>query len=306
MRLNNFSAHYKRKYGEAVGKIALSLNDICPNRLKGGCVFCAPVSFRPFYLREDDALDEQLRRGKIFLSGRKFRKYFVYFQQETSTSGPVDIFLQHLRGLLAEAHCVGAIISTRPDYISDQLLRELNLLAGQKGMGKEIILEIGLQSANNRTLTFLNRNHTYEQFVESAHRVSAHSFLQLGAHVILGIPGESLSDMRKTIAAVKELRVKHLKIHHLQVIKGAKLDEMYRAAPFETFSVNEYMELLSGLLKLVPKEVVIHRLWSTSDSEVLVAPRWGMNNHALSNLVREVMLKNDCAQGDLDSGSYVK
>jgi radical SAM protein (TIGR01212 family) len=295
--VNNFSSYYKKKYGKPVGKIALGRNVPCPNRMKGGCIFCAPESFRPYYLSENDPLSVQIQKGKKFLKSRKFKYYFAYFQQETSTAGSYQEIMADFSYAVEDSACVGLIISTRPDYLAERLLDELDRLAQKSPKPLEIIIELGLQSAHDKTLRAINRNHTYEDFVMAADRVKGHDSLQLGAHLILGLPGEDFADMQHTVAEIGKLGVQHLKIHHLQVIKGTQLQVMYEQGAIKTFTAQQYMQLLVNLLNYVAESVVLHRLWSISDPHLLLAPRWGMNNHKLSALIRDVMEAEGCWQG---------
>ncbi len=280
-----------------VGKITLGRNVPCPNRKKGGCIFCAPDSFRPYYLSENDPLSVQIKKGKQFLKSRNFKRYFAYFQQETTTASPCQEIMADFTQALVDSACIGLIVSTRPDYLEDRVLDELAALAQRSSPPKEIILELGLQSAHDRTLKLINRNHSYNDFVRAADRVNRHDFLQLGAHVILGLPGEDLADMQHTIAEIGVHGVQHLKIHHLQVIKDTQLQVMYEQGAVKTFTVTQYIKLLGNLLNGVPEDVVIHRLWSISGPDLLIAPRWGMTNHKLSALIRDVMAEEGCWQG---------
>ncbi len=299
MRINSFSSYYKRKYGKAVGKIALDRGVPCPNRKKGGCVFCGPRSFRPYYLKEGEALQAQIEKGKRFLEKRKFTYYFAYFQQETTTAASCDDLLKDFSMVLVDPLCIGIIISTRPDYLEDRLLDELNTMAGEGARPKEVILELGLQSSHDSSLTLLNRNHTCADFMQAVGRVKARKFLQVGAHLILGIPGENFADLLHTVRSVSDAGVEHIKIHHLQVIKGTELEKMYGQRPFKTFDLHEYMDVVSRLLMSLPSNVVVHRLWSMSEADIIVAPVWDLNNFEIGNLLRRVLSETGRRQGQL-------
>ena len=297
--INNFSSHYKRKYGKPVGKIALDRGVPCPNRQAGGCVFCAPRSFRPYYLNQGEELHEQIRKGKKFLKRKKCTYYFAYFQQETTTAAPCDELLNDFRAVLSDPLCIGIIISTRPDYLEDRLLDELNGMAGDLLRPKEIILELGLQSGHDRSLTFLNRNHTCADFIQAVDRVKARKYLQVGVHLILGIPEEDYADMLHTVHLVCEAGVEHLKIHHLQVIKGTELEKMYQKRPFPVFDVDAYVDLVSRLLMSVPKSVIVHRLWSLSEKGIIVAPCWDLSTFEMAELLMKELCETGRRQGKL-------
>ena len=295
-RINLFSQHYRAKYGQPVGKIALSLGRACPNRRLGGCVYCAPASFTPYYLDGDDSIARQLAKGGQHLNSRKFRRYFAYFQQETSTAGPVDELAAAFRQASAGSDCVGLIISTRPDYVSTGILQELAAMAAENPR-REVLIELGLQSAHDRTLNFLNRNHNFQDFVNAAQRVKA-AGLALGVHLILGLPSEDFQAMLSTVQQVCRLGVDAIKFHHLQIIKNTPLVRMYLENPFTVYGARDYLTTLARLLAYVPAEVVIHRLWSSSDPELLVQPAWGgLGAHQLQGMLTEIMDKEDLWQG---------
>jgi radical SAM superfamily enzyme len=130
-------------------------------------------------------------------------------------------------------------------------------------------------------------------------RVKARPFLQVGAHLILGIPGEDFAAMRQTIRLVCETGVQHLKIHHLQVIKGTELERIYLQRPFTTFTVQEYLDIVSQLLMSIPPHIVVHRLWSLSEAAIIVAPLWNLSNFAMGQRLNELMAEKGRRQGAL-------
>ena len=155
--LRTFSYHYHHKYGHQVGKIPLDLGMVCPNRSKGGCIFCRSASFTPGYLNKNDNISSQILRGKEKLLKNRFSKYFAYFQQETTTALPTDELMEVFQSVLKDEECVGLILSTRPDHVEQQLLNELAELV--TSLEKECLFELGLQSVHSSSLDFLNRNH---------------------------------------------------------------------------------------------------------------------------------------------------
>lgn len=295
-RINLFSQHYQRKYGQPVGKISLSLGRVCPNRRLGGCVYCAPVSFTPYYLDGKDSIAGQLAKGRRHLTLRKFRYYFAYFQQETSTIGPLAELAAAFREAASGADCVGLIISTRPDCLSDAILQELAAIASER-QGREILIELGLQSVHEQTLRRINRNHSAQDFVDAAQRIKA-AGLALGAHLILGLPGEGFQEMQATVQEVSRLGVDALKFHHLQIIQNTPLARMYQETPFAVYGAYDYLTILARLLAYVPAEVVLHRLWSSSDREILLQPVWGgLRAQQLHEMLAEIMQREELWQG---------
>ncbi len=294
-RIRTFSHHCRERFGKTVGKIPLDLGITCPNRSKGGCLYCRPASFTPFSLRTADPLDEQIRRGKQYLLRNRFTRYFGYFQQETATAMATTQLLPILAQVLEDPECLGLILSTRPDAIAADLPAALAHLIDQSG--KECLIELGLQSIHPASLLRLNRQHSYEDFLGAVGRIQAVGNLQLGVHLILGIPGESKTDMLHTVQTVCTLGIQALKVHHLQVIRDTPLHTLYEQGHVTVFSREGYLELLLRLLPHIPAAITLHRLWSTSHPDLLVAPHWQSLTGELSKELQRLMKERDIWQG---------
>lgn len=295
--LRTFSYHYRQKFGHGVGKIPLDLGQPCPNRLHGGCIFCRPAGFTPAYLRGSDAIAEQVAEGKVRLLNGRFAKYFAYLQQETCTAVPVERLLPILRLLLVDIDCVGLILSTRPDYVADELLWPLAGLVEKSG--KECLFELGLQSVHERSLKFLNRNHGFADFRNAVIRIQSAGCFELGAHLIFGIPGESREDMLVSLKTVCAMGVKHLKLHHLQVMHDTALASLYKEGKIPLFSKEGYLDFLLRALPIIPTGVTIHRLWATAHPDLLLAPKWNCLAGTLSVLLQKTMAEQRIWQGQL-------
>jgi len=299
--IRTFSYHYREKYGHSVGKIPVDMGQSCPNRIHGGCIFCRPASFTPSYLNNTDDLLRQVAAGKKHLLKGRFKKYFAYFQQETCTALPVEQLLPAFDLLLTDTDCVGLILSTRPDYVSEQLIKPLAELVNKTG--KECLFELGLQSVHQRSLKLLNRNHSFADFQDALRRLKEAGCFELGAHLIFGIPGESEEDMLVSVRTVCELGVNALKLHHLQVIQNTPLHSLYEQGKVVLFSQEECFGFLLKALPIIPAEVTIHRLWSTAHPDLLVAPRWNILASRLSGELKEKMAEMGVWQGQ--SGAFL-
>lgn len=293
--IRTFSYHYRNKFGHVVGKVPLDAGVICPNRANGGCIFCRPKSFTPSCLEGSDELEVQVDRGKRYLLKGRFRKYFAYFQQETCTVLPVQRLLDIVKILLADPDCVGLIISTRPDCVENELLSPLAKLI--KTCGKDCLFELGVQTVHHRSLKLLNRNHTYEDFLESGAAIKSYNCFELSAHLIFGIPGESYGDMVLSLQRVCDFGVHALKLHHLQVIRDTPLENLFRKGGVELFSLKGYISFLIEILPLIPPEVALHRLWATAHPQLLVAPKWNILTSELSRFLLKELENQNVWQG---------
>lgn len=293
--IHTFSQHYRRLYGEPVGKIPIDTGMICPNRANGGCIFCRPASFTPEYLNSRDSYQTQISHGKNSILKGRFRKYLAYFQQETCTAVPADAFLPELSVILDDPDCLGLILSTRPDHVSDALLRPLAQLMAEKA--KECLFELGLQTMHDKSLRLLNRNHSYRDCTDSIQRIRRYGTFQIGVHLIFGIPGESEQEMLQSVEAVCALPITALKLHHLQVIRDTKLHRMFERGHVQPFSLDNYLAFLQKVLVRIPADITIHRLWATSHPQLLVAPKWDILATHLSARLQQEMRQQGIFQG---------
>lgn len=294
--LTTFSRHYRQKYGEPVGKIALDAGVVCPNRRYGGCGYCAAEGYTPFYLEAGDLLQNQLRRGRQYLNRKGGRYYFAYFQQETTTALAMAELLPMFELAIAGEGCVGLIISTRPDYLTQEFVDCLEDVADQHPE-KEFLVELGLQSAHDQTLTMINRNHSFQDFVGAAALLKASSRITFGVHLILGLPGETEKEMRQSVLQVRDLGIDYVKFHHLQILKGTRFAEMHRQNPFILFDPDGYCMVLARLLALLPDRIVLHRLWSTARHDLLVAPKWDLHANEMTGKLLAAMREQNLYQG---------
>ena len=296
-RIRTFSVHCRERYGHTLGKIPLDLGIPCPNRAKGGCIFCRPASFTPHSLRATDPIPVQIHRGKTSLLKGRHQQYLGYFQQETPTALATSRLIPLLAEVLDDPDCRGLILSTRPDAIAHDLPCALADLI--KDSGKTCLIELGLQSIHERSLRLLNRNHSYADCTEAVDRLRRVHGLDVGVHLMLGIPGESAADMLATVTAVCALPIQALKIHHLQIISQTPLHRLYRDNLVEVFSVEAYLELLLSILPHIPAHITLHRLWSTAHPHLLVAPRWRLLTAELSLRLQELMRTRNLWQGQM-------
>jgi len=300
-RIQSFSQYCRQRYGHPLGKIPLDIGLPCPNRAQGGCIFCRPASFTPTSLRPSDSLTTQLLRGKRLLIKGRFHDYLGYFQQESCTALPTDQLLPLLEQVLSQPDCRGLILSTRPDCIAPDLPAELSRLIDKSG--KDCLIELGLQSAHERSLHFLNRNHSFADFTLAVERIAAQPQVQIGVHLILGLPGENRADMLQTLQTVCALPIHALKLHHLQVIRGTHLHTLYKRGEVPVFSLKAYMELLTALLPHIPESITLHRIWSSAHPDLLIAPKWNVLAAELSKTLHATMQDRNIFQGQALTGN---
>ena len=291
----DFGSWLRSQFPFRVQKISVNAGFTCPNRDGrvgyGGCIYCNNQTFNPAYCDNGKTVTEQLIDGKRFFS-KKYpeMKYLAYFQAYTSTYGSKE----HLKALYEEAlameDVVGLVIGTRPDCINDELLTYFEDLSHRTFL----IIEYGVETCNDKTLQLINRGH---DFACSRHAIeeTARRGIRVGAHIILGLPGEDAEESLRQAPIISSLPLTTLKIHQLQIIRGTRLAKMYAEEPFHLYTVEEYIQLIAQYISLLRSDLVLERFVSQSPAELLIAPHWGLKNYEftqrLQNYLRNTRTK---------------
>jgi radical SAM protein (TIGR01212 family) len=281
MQYRDFSRFLKEIFPFKVQKISINAGFTCPNRDgtkgTGGCTYCNNQTFSPQYAANKKSVTQQLQDGIRFFSHKyPSMKYLAYFQAYTNTYSSVENLLAKYNEALDFPDVAGLIISTRPDCMPDRLLDELEKISKRTFL----LVEYGVESTCDETLRLINRCHTYRDAVDAVCR-TAERGIYCGAHLILGLPGESRETLLSHADRLSELPLTTLKIHQLQIIRGTEMEKQYRDNPsqFRFFTVDEYISLCTDFLKRLNPQFYIDRFTSSSPAELLAVPGWGLKNY---------------------------
>lgn len=291
MKYVEFGPWLQSELGCKVQKISVNAGMTCPNRDgtlgTGGCTFCNNQTFNPAYCRTEKSVTQQLEEGKQFFA-RKYptMKYLAYFQAYTNTYAELDRLVSLYEEALRVPDVVGLVIGTRPDCMPDNLLDYLEELNRRTFL----IVEYGVESANDETLLRINRGHTFLQSCEAIRR-TAERGIRVGAHVILGFPWEPFDELMRQAEEIGRLPLTTLKLHQLQIIRGTQLAREYAEHPWAVPTAEEYIDLVLNYISRLPYGLVMERFVSQSPPEMVIAPQWGLKNHEFANLLRNRMVK---------------
>ncbi|MDL1970711.1 MAG: TIGR01212 family radical SAM protein [Candidatus Desulfofervidaceae bacterium] len=296
-RYYDFNTFLRQSFGCRVHKISLDAGLSCPNRDgskgKGGCIYCNPYGSGTGAYAKGISISEQIVQAKTFLARRyKAEKFIAYFQSFCNTYGPYEKLKALYEEALAHEDIVGLAVGTRPDCVDEKII---DLLASYTNK-YQVWIEYGLQSIHNRTLDFINRGHTYEDFLQAIKLTSGRGIL-ICVHIILGLPGETKADMLATVRALGQLPVDGIKFHHLYVVKGTRLASLYEKGEYTPLSQEEYIDILVEALELLPSRVVIQRLMGDPRPEELIAPDWSLRKRETLNLINQVLEERNTWQG---------
>lgn len=298
-RYNDYGSFLQQHFAGKVQKISINGGFTCPNRDgtvgRGGCTFCNNQTFNPDYCRSELSVTEQLQEGIRFFA-RKYptMRYLAYFQAYTSTYDNIDRLIARYEEALSVEGVVGIIIGTRPDCMPPALLDYLAQLAQRTF----VTVEYGVESTIDTTLQRINRGHDYASAVEAITR-TAQAGIITGAHLILGLPGESRNDMLSHASRLSQLPLHTIKLHQLQLIRGTVMGYEYEAHPqqFDIPDIDTYIDLAIDFTELLRPDIVIERFVSQSPAELLLAPHWGVKNHEFTARLLRRMRERDAYQG---------
>ncbi|MBY7848198.1 TIGR01212 family radical SAM protein [Vibrio fluvialis] len=293
--VNTIGQDLQRRYGERVHKLTLHGGFSCPNRDgtigRGGCTFCNVASFADEQ-SQAKSIEDQLkdRAGEV----QRAKKYLAYFQAYTSTYAEVQVLKTMYEQALKAADIVGLCVGTRPDCVPDAVLE---LLAEYVQQGFEIWLELGLQTANDRTLKRINRGHDFACYAEITLRARALG-IKVCTHLIVGLPKEGRDDNIATLEQVLTIGTDGIKLHGLHIVEGSTMAKAWRAGKLEAPTLEDYVVIASEMIQRTPPEVVFHRVTSAARRPTLLSPLWCENRWlAMTEIGRR--LDRDGAQGSL-------
>lgn len=294
---NDYGRWIRGKFPFRVQKISVDAGFSCPNRDgsigRDGCIYCDNRTFNPSYCNRTRSITEQIKAGKAFFA-RKYpaMKYLAYFQAFTNTYAPLELLQRMYKEALAVDDIVGIVIGTRPDCMPDALLDYLERL----GRHTSVIVEYGIESANDSTLRLINRGHTFGCVRDTVERTAGRG-ITTGGHIILGLPGESPEENIRQAADISSLPLDILKIHQMQVIRGTQLAAMYSEKPFHVYTVHEYIALIAEYIQHLRPTLVLERFVSQSPKDLLIAPKWGLKNHEFTDMLVRHLMENGIRQG---------
>ena len=318
-RYNSFAGYFKRKYGERLQKIVLDAGFTCPNRDgkvgRGGCTYCDNAAFHPSYSTAGKSLCQQMDEGIEFhkVRYRTTEHYLAYFQSFSNTYAPLERLKQLYEEALSHPDVVGIVIGTRPDCVDEEKLDYLsdlakgNVLQGwsralsaeQNRTAPIVIVEYGIESCYDSTLERINRGHDFETARKAVH-MTADRGLDVGAHFILGLPGETRQMMLDACRLINDLPLRSAKFHQLQIVKGTQMEKEYaeHQEDFVKFSLDEYLDFFTDMLERLRPDLFIERFAGEVPPRFVNETPWGLiRNAELLRLLEKRLEERQTWQG---------
>ena len=297
----DFATFLAQYFEGKVQKISIHAGFTCPNRDgskgTGGCTYCNNQTFNPEYCNPHLGIRRQLEDGIAFFA-RKYpqMRYLAYFQAYTNTYGELEQLIAMYEEALSVDGVVGIVIGTRPDCMPDSLLDYIEELSHRTF----VMVEYGIESANDQTLLRINRGHDFAAAIDAIRRTHERGIL-VGGHLILGLPGEDSAELMRQAEAIAALPLDMVKLHQLQLIRGTRMAREYEQCPedFHLYTVDEYIDLAIDYIERLPSTMVVERFISQSPRSLLIAPDWGMKNYQFVDRLRRRMQERATWQGRL-------
>ena len=310
----------RQRCGERLQRLVVDAGFTCPNRDGSlgteGCSFCNNAAFHPAYSSPSKSVRQQLDEGISFHArrGRFSKLYLAYFQSFSNTYAPLERLREVYLEALGHPACAGIVIGTRPDCVDAEKLDFLaglqdgSLLPDWRREGAHTVLETplvmveyGIESCYDNTLERINRGHDFE-CARKAVEMTASRGLDVGAHFILGLPGETREMLLDQCDLISSLPLTSVKFHQLQIVKGTKMEVEYSKNPedFLRLPLDEYLDLVIDILERLRPDLYIERVAGEVPPRFVNETPWGLiRNDGILRLLDRRLEERDTFQGKL-------
>ncbi len=299
-RLHTYSDYFRQKFGERVQKITIDAGFTCPNRDgtcgTGGCTFCDNRAFNPSYNDPQKSIADQLRQGMEFHRKRYRRatRYLAYFQAYSNTYDDLESLKARYEQALAFPGIIGIVVGTRPDCVDREKLDYFQQLSRRC----YVVVEYGIESLNDHTLTRVNRGHDVRKSLWAI-KETARRGIRTGGHMIIGLPGESRTDFLEAARELSQWPLDMVKFHQLQIIRGTPMAAEFMEKPgdFLHFTLDEYLHLMMEIVELLNPSMVVERIAGEINPGMGTGPGWGIRYDAVLRAFEQLLERHDSWQG---------
>ena len=292
-RYHTLDYYYKTKYNSKIFKITLNQNCSCPNidGTKGfkGCIYCKNGSGENRFM----SLKEQFELNRSILHKKwPEAKYIAYFQANSNTYGDIEKLKNNFYEVLTYENVLGINIATRCDCINDEVINMLNDLNRKT----DLVVELGLQTSNDKTLKLINTCYTKDEFDKTLDLLIKNN-IKVVVHIINGLPFETKEDMLETVKYLNSKNIFGIKIHMLHILKNTELEKLYDKSKFHVLEKLEYVNIVCDQLELLRPEIVINRVTGDPKVDDLVEPTWLIKKFTVLNEIDKELVRRDSYQG---------
>ena len=278
--------HYKAVFGRKMYKASISFARTCPNRDgtkgTGGCIFCSAGGSGEFACGGISGITKQIDDAISQVSKKAGPNagYIAYFQSFTNTYCSPEELAKALDEAAAHPKIGALSIATRPDCLQENIVDVI----AQRASKIPVYVELGLQTSNDETAKLINRCYETSEYDDAVKRLSV-SKVNVITHVIFGLPGETEEQMLDTVRHSIFAGTDGIKFTCLYVLKDTVLEKMWKAGEFEVLGQEEYFDIVEKAIRLLPSDMVVHRLTGDGPKKLLLAPMWTADKRGVINYI---------------------
>ena len=293
-RYRHLNSYLKEKFGERTLKICVDGGFTCPNRDGkkgyGGCIFCSERGSGD-HLKEID-IASQVRAHLESYRGQRANKFIVYFQNFSNTYDTLEKLKRKYDQALIDDRIVGLAIATRPDCITEDVVKLLHSYSNKY----YVFVELGLQTSNDSTGRIINRCYTTKDF-EDAVKLLNKYHIDVVTHIMVGLPNENISDIKNTVDFLNTQNIQGLKIHSTYIVSKTKLNDLYSENLYEPITLEYYLDCVKYIITHINPNVIIHRISGDAPKDILVAPSWNTHKKLVLNGITNSFENENLYQG---------
>lgn len=294
-RYKHLNKYLKEKFGERTLKICIDGGFTCPNRDGtkgfGGCVFCSEKGSGEHIKNANSITNQVENYFKSYKAGRA-NKFIAYFQNFTNTYDTLENLKRKYDSALIDDRIVGLEVATRPDCITEDVVKLLKSYSNKY----YVCVELGLQTANENTGAIINICYSNTDFTKAVMLLNKYD-IDVVTHIMVGLPNETIEDIKKTTQFINMHNVQGLKIHSCYVVKNTGLEKLYNEGKYIPLELDEYFESCAYILTHINSDIVIHRISGDAPKDLLVAPSWNSHKKWIMNGLDNYLKENNLYQG---------
>lgn len=293
-RYNHLNKYLKEKFGERTLKICIDAGFTCPNRdgkiSTGGCIFCSEKGSGE-HIKHND-IKKQIITHLESYRGERANKFIAYFQNFTNTYDTLDNLKEKYDSCLIDDRIVALAIATRPDCITEDIVK---LLANYKDR-LHVFVELGLQTSNDETAKLINRGYESKVFTEAVNLLNKYD-IEVITHIMVGLPNESFEEIKQTVEFLNKHNIQGLKIHSCYVVENTKLAKLYQVGNYSPISLDEYLEYASYIITHINPNIILHKVSGDAPKDLLIAPEWNSHKKWILNGLDKLLTEKNLYQG---------
>ena len=294
-RYKHLNKYLKEKFGERTLKICIDGNFTCPNRDGskgfGGCIFCSEKGSGE-HIKTTNNITNQVENYFKSYKAKRANKFIAYFQNFTNTYDTLENLKEKYDSALIDNRIIGLEIATRPDCINEDIAKLLKSYTNKY----YVCVELGLQTANEKTGDLINRCYSNSDFTQAVNILNKYN-IDVVVHIMVGLPNETIEDIKNTIQFINFHNVKGIKIHSCYVIKNTKLEQLYLTGKYVPLTLENYISNCAYILTHLNPNIVIHRVSGDAPKDLLVAPDWNSHKKWIINGLDKFLKENNLYQG---------